>query len=411
VPKPRRQSDVRPPPAPLPPQALAEASRSDLATGSSTKPRAVCPGPRSFSERASPRPRCPSPGASPTSGPRPLLFRRRRLLKLRAPTLPPARPPNRARCAPDREASASERRRDRGAQAPAPVRRPAPARSLPPQALAEASRSDLATGSSTKPRAVCPGSRSFSERASPRPRCPRPGAIPTPGPPRSLPPQALAEASRSDLATGSSTKPCAVCPGPRSFSERASPRPRHHSNVRSPLLFRRRRLLKLRAPTLPPARPPNRARCAPDREASASERRRDRGAQARRHSNVRPPPAPLRRRRLLKLRAPTLPPARPPNCARCAPDREASASERRRGRGAQAAVLFQRPAPARSLAPRALAEASRSDLATGLVHQTARGVPRTAKLQRASVAEAAVPMPGAIPTSGPRPLPCAAGAC
>jgi hypothetical protein len=124
-----------------------------------------------------------------------------------------------------------------------------------------------------------PGPRSFSERASPRPR--RQGRV------------AKARAGKA-----------------------ASPRPRHHrpSTAASPPV-RRMRLLKLRAPTMPPEAIPIRA---PPGPRSFSERASPRPRRQGRVATARPPPAPppmpppaeppVRRMRLLKLRAPTMPP-------------------------------------------------------------------------------------------------------
>jgi hypothetical protein len=137
--------------------------------------------------------------------------------------------------------------------------------------------------------------------------------------PRTNSPHALAEAARSDLVTGASTAPSAVCPGPRSFSERASPK------AASPKPRRSRPRRRFRLLPSPIFQLPNPSSVAPVTHKAAGCR------------FYAPVLEPIRRMRLLKLRAPTWPPARPPLRPRCVPDREASASERRPGRVAQAA--------------------------------------------------------------------------
>jgi hypothetical protein len=109
--------------------------------------------------------------------------------------------------------------------------------------------------------------------------------------------------------------PIPAPPGPRSFSERASPRfssprPRRQGRVaarpppRPPL-----RLLKLRAPTMPPGLSKEHRACprpAPPGPRSFSERASPGFSSPRPRHTARPPPVPPLR--LLKLRAPTMPP-------------------------------------------------------------------------------------------------------
>jgi hypothetical protein len=173
-----------------------------------------------------------------------------RLLKLRAPTMPPERPslvapvrppshrplrhlpPSRSPRRPDREASASARRQGRVAMARAASHRPTVPRLIPrpfrrlrllklraptmpperPSLVARPSSRSLVPPSATAPAAfpipAPPGPRSFSERASPRPRRHGQGRVPPSHRPSShsppIPPLALAEASRSDHAAGAS---------------------------------------------------------------------------------------------------------------------------------------------------------------------------------------------------------------
>jgi hypothetical protein len=239
--------------------ALAEASRSDHAAGHPrpvprpTVRHSTCrlPDPRAartaklqrarVAKAASPWPR-PRPAVPPSRSPP---VRRMRLLKLRAPNMPP---------------NLSKEDRAYPRPVPRPTVRYSTCRLSDPRAArtAKLQRARVAKAASPvarRPSLVpCPNVPRLIPRPFRRlrllklraPPMPPDTPFPSPVPPSATPPAAL---------------PIPAPPGPRSFSERASPRPRRHGQGRVPPShrpvpspFRRMRLLKLRAPTMPPER-------------------------------------------------------------------------------------------------------------------------------------------------------------
>jgi hypothetical protein len=315
---------------PLPLQAPRRPKRGSgvpHATPPAARPICAPPGPRSFSERASPRP-----------------LRQGRVAK---------------------------------AASPWPRRRRATAHSAAHSAaaLAEASRSDHATG-------VC-------QRKMPPAHVPRPSSLYAQSGRMPLPLQAPRRPKRGSgvpHATPPAARPICASPGPRSFSERASPRQRRRGRVDMAASPRPRRtarfakavpppippmrLLKLRAPTMPPGFVKGRCRLPPSHVLRPST------ASLYAQSGRMPLPlqAPRRPKRGSGVPHATPPaaipipaPPGPRSFSERASPRQRRQGARRHGRFAKAASPRPRRRPSAAHSAAALAEASRSDHAAGVV--------------------------------------------